>query len=106
MRLPDSPHISRPWRIHDLTRVFRLEDIWASPTPGGPAHLPRLVAQFAAGDTSDNPPRVATAASTFIAGYADGFIAVAAVGAVFATITLVATPTVRPGTEVQAATDG
>ena len=34
--LPDTAHTSRPWRIHELTRDFRLEDVWALPTPGGP----------------------------------------------------------------------
>ena len=34
MRLPDSAHTSRPWRIHELTPDFRLEDVWALPTPG------------------------------------------------------------------------
>jgi hypothetical protein len=29
---------------------FRLEDVWALPTPGGPDDLPRLVAQFAVED--------------------------------------------------------
>lgn len=43
MRLPDSAHESRPWRIHELTRDFRLEDVWALPTPGGPDDFPRLV---------------------------------------------------------------
>jgi Protein of unknown function (DUF2867) len=35
LRLPASAHTSQPWRIHDLTRDFRLEDVWALPTPGG-----------------------------------------------------------------------
>jgi hypothetical protein len=43
MRLPDSAHTSRAWRIHELTRDFRLEDVWALPTPGGPDDFPRLV---------------------------------------------------------------
>ena len=43
MRLPNSAHTSRPWRIHELARDFRLEDVWALPTPGGPADFPRLV---------------------------------------------------------------
>jgi Protein of unknown function (DUF2867) len=43
MRLPESAHTSRPWRIHELTRDFRLEDVWALPTPGGPDDFPRLV---------------------------------------------------------------
>ena len=49
---------------------------------------------------------VATAASTFVAGYADGFAAVAAVGAAVAIIALVATPNIRPGTETQAGAHG
>ncbi|MGN6814945.1 MAG: DUF2867 domain-containing protein [Solirubrobacterales bacterium] len=43
MRLPESAHTSQPWRIHELTRDFRLEDVWALPTPGGPEDFPRLV---------------------------------------------------------------
>jgi hypothetical protein len=50
MRLPNSAHTSRPWRIHELARDFRLEDVWALPTPGGPEDFPRLVRQFAAGE--------------------------------------------------------
>jgi hypothetical protein len=61
MRLPNTAHTSRPWRIHELTRDFRLEDVWALPTPGGPRDLPRLVQQIAAGDTSTNPSRAARA---------------------------------------------
>jgi hypothetical protein len=43
MRLPESAHTSRPWRIHELTPDFRLEDVWALPTPGGPDDFPRLM---------------------------------------------------------------
>jgi hypothetical protein len=43
MRLPDTAHTARPWRIHELTRDFRVEDVWALPTPGGPDDFPRLV---------------------------------------------------------------
>ena len=43
MRLPDTAHTDRPWRIHELTRDFGLEDVWALPTPGGPDDFPRLV---------------------------------------------------------------
>ena len=46
MRLPDTAHTSRPWRIHELTADFRLEDVWALPTPGGPDDFPRLVQGF------------------------------------------------------------
>jgi hypothetical protein len=43
MSLPNTAHTSRPWRVHELTRDFRLEDVWALPTPGGPHDFPRLV---------------------------------------------------------------
>jgi uncharacterized protein DUF2867 len=55
MRLPNTAHSSRPWRIHELTRDFRLEDVWALETPGGPDDLPRLVETIAAGDPSQSP---------------------------------------------------
>jgi hypothetical protein len=61
MRLPNAAHTSRPWRIHALTPDFRLADVWALPTPGGPDDLHRLVRQIAAGDTSTNPSRAARA---------------------------------------------
>jgi len=61
MRLPNTAHTSRPWRIHELTRDFRLEDVWALPTPGGPDDLPRLVAQMASNDPSQGSSRVAGA---------------------------------------------
>jgi hypothetical protein len=50
MRLPDTTHTDRPWRIHELTRDFGLEDVWALPTPGGPDDFPRLVQCAAALD--------------------------------------------------------
>jgi hypothetical protein len=43
MKLPNNAHFSRPWRIHELTPDFRLEDVWALPTPGGRDDFPRLV---------------------------------------------------------------
>jgi uncharacterized protein DUF2867 len=52
MRLPKTAHTSRPWRIHELTRDFRVEDVWALPTPGGSDDFPRLVEGIAAGDPS------------------------------------------------------
>ncbi|MGH3860525.1 DUF2867 domain-containing protein [Actinokineospora sp.] len=61
MKLPKTAHTSQPWRVHEITRDFDLEDVWALPTPGGPDDFPRLVRQFAAGDTSDNPSRAARA---------------------------------------------
>jgi hypothetical protein len=58
MRLPDSAHTSRPWRIHEIAGDFRLEDVWALPTPGGPDDFPRLVRQA----TSLDPSRSASGA--------------------------------------------
>jgi uncharacterized protein DUF2867 len=46
MRLPKTAHTSRPWRVHEFTEDFELEDVWALPTPGGPDDLPRLVQQI------------------------------------------------------------
>src|ERR1700722_18601021 len=57
MRLPNTAHASRPWRIHELTADFRVEDVWALPTPGGPDDFPRLVALLASGEPSGSAPR-------------------------------------------------
>ena len=54
MRLPNSAHTSRPWRIHEFTRDFRLEDVWALPTPGGPEDFARLVQMVASSDPSQS----------------------------------------------------
>ena len=54
MRLPDAAHTSRPWRIHELTRDFRLEDVWGLPAPGGRDDFPRLVALMASQDPSQS----------------------------------------------------
>jgi hypothetical protein len=35
-RLPDEAHTSHPWRIHELTADFRLEDVWQIRAPGRP----------------------------------------------------------------------
>jgi hypothetical protein len=59
MRLPNTAHTSRPWRIHEMTSDFRLEDVWALPTPGDPDDFPRLVQQFASDDPSQSLPGVA-----------------------------------------------
>jgi Protein of unknown function (DUF2867) len=60
-RLPNTEHTSRPWRIHELTRDFRVEDVWALPTPGGPDDFPRLVQRFASADPSQRLPGAARA---------------------------------------------
>jgi Protein of unknown function (DUF2867) len=43
MSLPKTAHTSRPWRVHELTGDFELEDVWELPTPGGRDDLARLV---------------------------------------------------------------
>jgi hypothetical protein len=60
MKLPNAAHTSRPWRIHEFTRDFRLEDVWALPTPGGPDDFLRLVHGFASGDLSRGSSRAAS----------------------------------------------
>ncbi|WP_434599781.1 DUF2867 domain-containing protein [Streptomyces sp. A5-4] len=50
MRLPRTAHTSRSWRIHEIANDFRVDDVWALPTPGGPDDLARLVRQFTNGD--------------------------------------------------------
>jgi hypothetical protein len=52
--LPATSHTSRPWRIHELTGDFELEDVWALPTPGGPEDFHLLVEEFASGDPSQS----------------------------------------------------
>ena len=63
MRLPNGAHTSRLWRIHELTRDFRLEDVWALPTPGGPDDFPRLVQLM----TSDDPSQRSGTVRTLLA---------------------------------------
>jgi hypothetical protein len=58
MRLPETAHTSRPWRIHAIAHDFRVEDVWALPTPGGPDDFPLLVEVMA----SLNPERSSSAA--------------------------------------------
>ena len=57
LRLPNTAQSVRPWRIHQLTEDFRLEDVWALPTPGGADDFHRLVDLIAASDPSRRSPR-------------------------------------------------
>jgi hypothetical protein len=56
MRLPNTAHTTRSWRVHGIAPDFELEDVWALPTPGGPDDFPRLVRQIAASDPSRSFP--------------------------------------------------
>jgi hypothetical protein len=59
MRLANTAHTARPWRIHEFTADFRLVDVWSLPTPGGPDDFPRLVRLMASGDLSQGSSRAA-----------------------------------------------
>lgn len=59
MRLPGTAHTSRPWRIHELTPDFRLEDVWRLPTPGDRHDFPLLVEGLAGGNPAQGSSRVA-----------------------------------------------
>jgi hypothetical protein len=41
--LDTTEHTTRPWRIHEIAKDFRVLDVWALPTPGGPDDFPLLV---------------------------------------------------------------
>ncbi len=59
MPLPPAAHLSRPWRIHEIVPDFRLEDVWALPTPGRADEFPILVKGLAASDPAETPSRAA-----------------------------------------------
>jgi hypothetical protein len=53
--LGTTQHTAWPWRIHEIAKDFRVLDVWALPTPGGPddfPHLVRLMATFDPAQTS------------------------------------------------------
>jgi hypothetical protein len=58
MRLPESAHTERPWRIHEIAPDFELEDVWALPTPGDKDDFPLLVDAFAQGDPAESPSAI------------------------------------------------
>lgn len=57
MRLPNSEHTSRPWRIHEIARDFRVEDVWGVSVPGGPEEFRRGVELIASYDPSRSSSR-------------------------------------------------
>jgi Protein of unknown function (DUF2867) len=50
MRLPNSDHESRPWRIAEITPDFRLEDVWALLAQGGAEDFEALLEVMASLD--------------------------------------------------------
>jgi hypothetical protein len=56
--LDKSEHLSRPWRIHDLTKDFQVLDVWALPTPGGAGDFVHLVDLWSTFDPQRSSPVV------------------------------------------------
>jgi hypothetical protein len=52
MRLPNTIHTAKPWRIHEMVGDFRLEDVWKLPAAGGRNDFGRIVDLIAAYDPS------------------------------------------------------
>ncbi|NUR58603.1 MAG: DUF2867 domain-containing protein [Catenulispora sp.] len=61
MRLASTAHTTQPWLIHEIAPDFRLEDVWALPTPGGPDGFKTLIAVLEGADFERDAPRVARA---------------------------------------------
>jgi hypothetical protein len=59
MRLPKAAHTDQPWRIHEFTRGFRIEDVWSFHTPGaGPDDFPVMLAALRAAYETVKAPAV------------------------------------------------
>ena len=54
LRLPNAEHAAQPWRIHEITSDFRLEDLWALPEVDGPNEFAQLVRLIASLDPSQS----------------------------------------------------
>ncbi len=57
MKLAKIEHTSRPWRVHEITPEFKLEDVWALPTPGGPDDFHRLIEEAVTIDPAESTSR-------------------------------------------------
>jgi Protein of unknown function (DUF2867) len=53
MRIPNSEHEARPWRIREIASDFTLEDVWALPAHGGAEDFPALLELMAAADPAN-----------------------------------------------------
>jgi uncharacterized protein DUF2867 len=53
MRLPNTAHESRPWRIREIAPDFTLEDVWALPVEGGAEDFQALLELVAASDPAN-----------------------------------------------------
>lgn len=54
MRVSTSQYTDRPWRLHEFTQDFTVEDVWSLPTPGGLHELDRFVRGFTAGEEDES----------------------------------------------------
>lgn len=59
MRVPVTEHTGRPWRIHEITPDFRVEDVWDLPATGTADDFPDAVRYFASGSPDDSPSPIA-----------------------------------------------
>lgn len=55
MRLSNSEHEARPWRIREIARDFTLEDVWALPAYGRAEDFDALLELMASGDPGEGP---------------------------------------------------
>ena len=69
IKLPNTAHSSRPWRIDEVALDFQVEDVWALPPPGGPDDFPWLV-RFAA-----DRPRELNAQGKYVGDGSRGIVA-------------------------------
>lgn len=61
MRLPNTAHESRPWRIREIAPDFTVEDVWALPVHGGAGDFQALLGLMASSDPANSdslPTRV------------------------------------------------
>ncbi len=54
VRIPNSSHTYRQWRVHEIVDGFLLDDVWALPTPGHRNDFPLLVELMTSLDPSRN----------------------------------------------------
>lgn len=54
MRLPNTAHESRPWRIREIAPDFAVEDVWALPAHGGAEDFQTLLEVMASGDPASS----------------------------------------------------
>jgi hypothetical protein len=58
VKLSKAAHTSRGWRIDEIVPDFRLDDVWALPTLGGPNDFPLLVEGIASADPAKDLPHI------------------------------------------------